>query len=243
MGSTFVGGFAEAVLAPAAKVVRIPGGVPLDLAAAFSVAHGTAYHSLVTTAAVAAGEWVAVLGAAGGVGSATVELGTLLGAHVVAVASTPEKRDQALDLGAEAAIGYDDLKAELRRVSGGGVDVVVDPVGGDASEPALRALRHGGRFVCVGFASGVIPRIPLNLLLLKGVWATGLEKRTLPERQPEAEARSRAALLGWLAEGRLRPRIGARFPLGRADEALAMVAGRQALGKVLVDIHPRERTP
>lgn len=238
MGSSMVGAFAEVVVAPVASLSQVPSGVDLRDAAAFRVAHGTAYHALCNLAHTRPGEWVVVLGAAGGVGSASVELAKVLGARVLAAASSREKLAACRELGADVTVDYtsEHLKLRIREVTGGGADVVVDPVGGRWSEPALRAMRWSGRFICVGFASGEIPRIPLNLLLLKGVWVTGLEKRTYPEHDPEGEARSRRELLEWLAAGRLRPRIASAHPLAHTAEALAEVAERRATGKVMIEV-------
>ena len=167
-GSVMVGAFAEEVLVAASSLTPAPDGVELQAAAGFGVAYGTAYHSLRSVGRVQPGEWVAVLGAAGGVGLAAVDVAAALGARVVAVASTEEKRAVCLDHGAEAAIDPAiDVRDGLREATGGaGVDVIIDPVGGPLAERALRAGRWGGRFVTVGYASGEIPRIPLNLVLL-----------------------------------------------------------------------------
>jgi NADPH2:quinone reductase len=239
MGSTFTGAFAEAVKVPAKVLSKVPDGVELRLAAGFPVAHGTGYHALRTLANTQAGDWVVVLGAAGGVGSATIGIARLLGARVVAAASSEEKLAMCRELGAEATVDYsiEPLKDRLKELTGGGADVVIDPVGGPYSEQALRAMRWGGRFICVGFASGEIPRIPLNLLLLKGVWATGFEKRTFPDHAPAAEARCRDELVAWLAAGDLQPRIGAAYPLEQVSQALADVAERRATGKIIIDIN------
>ncbi|MGH9093365.1 MAG: zinc-binding dehydrogenase, partial [Acidimicrobiales bacterium] len=209
----------------------------LGAAAAFGVAHGTAYHALRTVARVRPGDWVVVLGAAGGVGLAAVELATHLGARVLAVASTEAKLDACRAKGAVAGVDYlrEDLKERVKAVTNGGADVVVDPVGGPAAEAALRALRWGGRLVTVGFASGEIPRIPLNLVLLKGVVVTGFTMEGLAANQPDDVARDHAELRRLLATGRVVPHVAARFPLEEAWAALAEVAERRAVGKVLVE--------
>jgi NADPH2:quinone reductase len=174
-GTALVGAFAEEVVVAAAALTSTPAGVDDRAAAGFGVAHRTAYHVLRSTAAVRQGEEVIVLGAGGGVGLAAVQLGITLGATVTAVASSREKLEAAASAGATRLIDHrtDDLRGALRDALPDGGDVVIDPVGGDLSEPALRSLRWGGRFVTVGYASGTIPRIPLNLVLLKGVMSSG----------------------------------------------------------------------
>ena len=170
-------------------------------------------------------------------GSAAVQLAHVLGAKVVAAASSPAKLEVCRQMGADALIDYrsSDLKEELKAVTGGGADIVVDPVGGDYAEPALRAMRWGGRFVTVGFASGSIPRIPLNLVLLKGVTVTAFEFRGFGAHCPDALERGRAELLGMLVDGRIRPHISAVYPLAETAAALEDVLERRATGKVLID--------
>jgi NADPH2:quinone reductase len=206
-------------------------------AAAFGVTYGTAYHALVTIGAAEPGEWATVLGAAGGVGSATVDVGTRLGLRVVAAASSPERLAVARKLGAEAGVDYrsEDLKTRVREITGGGTDVVVDPVGGDHAEAALRATRWGGRFVTVGFADGRIPRIPLNLVLLKGVIVRGLEVRSLRRHLPEALPAADRALAEMVAGG-MRPLLSSVHPLEAAAAALAEVGERRAVGKVVLEM-------
>ena len=236
-GSVMVGAFAEEVLVAASSLTPAPDGVELQAAAGFGVAYGTAYHSLRSVGRVQPGEWVAVLGAAGGVGLAAVDVAAALGARVVAVASTEEKRAVCLDHGAEAAIDPAiDVRDGLREATGGaGVDVIIDPVGGPLAERALRAGRWGGRFVTVGYASGEIPRIPLNLVLLKGVAIVGFEMRTFGLNAPEEEARDRRELMELFAGGKVHPHIGARFPLDDTAAALRHVADRKAIGKVIIE--------
>jgi NADPH2:quinone reductase len=238
MGATFTGAFAERVVATAAALRPIPDGLDMTSAAAFHVTYATAYHSLCTVGAGRAGEWVVVLGAAGGVGSATVDVATRLGLRVIAAASSPERLATAARLGAEAGIDYtrEDLKTRIRELTGGaGADLVVDPVGGDHSEAALRALRWGGRFVTVGFADGRIPRIPLNLVLLKGVTLRGFEGRSMSRYAPDAVAAADAALARLVGEG-LRPHVSEVRPLDRAAEALGDVAARRTTGKVVLQM-------
>lgn len=237
MGATLIGAFAERLAAPAAALVRVPDGVDLGSAAAFGVAHRTAYHALRSVARVEIGEWLVVLGAAGGVGLATVELGAMLGARVLAAASSQEKLELCAKKGAEGLIDYstEDLKVRIKEITGGAADVVIDPVGGLFAEAALRALRWGGRFVSVGFASGEIPRIPLNLVLLKGVWVTGFTMEGLSRFQRNDVVRDEAEVAELLASGRVAPHIGARYPLDQAAQALSELADRRAVGKVLVE--------
>ena len=235
-GATFSGAFAEQVVVPAAAVQQIPPQLDDVSAAAFAVAHRTAYHALVTVGGAAAGDTVVVLGAAGGVGLASVDVAAALGMRVVAAASSADRVALACARGAKAGIDYgaEDLKQRIKDLTGGiGADLVIDPVGGRYAEPALRALRWGGRFVCVGFASGEIPRIPLNLVLLKGVIVRGFELRTLPHHAPEAVADGDRQLAE-LVRGGLRPYVSSVYPLDDVAEALAEVAERRAVGKVVI---------
>ncbi len=236
-GSAFIGAFAEETTLPAAALTVVPDSVSLAEAASFGVVYTTAYHALRGVADVQPGEWVAVLGAAGGVGLATVDLARHLGARVVAAASSDEKLALCRARGADAVINYDteDLKVRLKELTGGGADVVVDPVGGRYSEAALRATRWGGRFVVVGFASGEIPRIPLNLVLLKGVIVKGFELRTYAQFAPDLAARNRDELLELFRRGRIHPYVSDVYPLEQVGAALRAVADRRALGKVVID--------
>jgi NADPH2:quinone reductase len=237
-GSCLNGAFAEEVVAPAASLARTPDAVDDAHAAAFGVAHRTAYHVLRSFAAVQPGDEVVVLGAGGGVGLATVQLATVLGASVTAVASSAEKLAVATANGARRVVDHPDgsLRDALRAVLPNGADVVVDPVGGDLSEPALRALHYGGRFVTVGYASGEIPRIPLNLVLLKGVIVRGFQMIDFLVNQPEELARNEAELLALLADGRAMPHIGATFAFADVAAALQYVADSHAIGKVVLDV-------
>jgi NADPH2:quinone reductase len=240
-GTGLVGAFAEQVVAPEAALTKLPDGVGTDVAAGFGVCHRTAYHSLRSVAKVRDGEELIVLGAGGGVGLATVQLGAVMGATVTAVASSDEKLDAAKSCGASRLINYRgaDLRAVLKDQIPGGVDVVIDPVGGDLSEPSLRALHRGGRFVTVGYASGVIPKIPLNLVLLKDVAIVGFEFRGWAVANAEELARNDAELMALLAEGRVAPHIGARFSFDDVRAAIRHVADGKAIGKVLLDISPK----
>lgn len=236
-GSVLFGAFAEQIAVAAASLQIVDPSIDLGTAAASGVAHCTAYHALRSLARVQAGEWVVVLGAAGGVGLAGVELGAALGARVVAAASSPEKLDLCLQRGAEAGVNYstEDLKVRVKEITGGGADVVLDPVGGAVAEQALRALRWGGRFVTLGFASGEIPRIPLNLVLLKGVLITGFTMEGFARHQAADRHRDLAELAELARTGRASPYISATYPLDQVGRALSDLSERRATGKVLVD--------
>lgn len=235
-GGSMVGAFAQRIAVPAGGLDVLAPGADLAAAAAFHVAHATAYHALRSVGGVAPGDWVVVLGAAGGVGLAAVELAKILGARVLAAASSPAKLEVCAARGADALVDYtvEDLKDRIKVVTGGGADVVIDPVGGRWAEEALRATRWGGRFVTVGFASGEIPRIPLNLVLLKGVVVKGFEIRTFAQHAPEEAARDAAELQALFAGGTVTPHISASFPLEEAGAALRSLADRTATGKVVI---------
>ncbi|MGH8287124.1 MAG: NADPH:quinone oxidoreductase family protein [Steroidobacteraceae bacterium] len=239
------GGMAELVAVDAKACAPIPPSMPFDEAAAFPFTYGTSYHALKQRAALKAGETLLVLGAAGGVGIAAVELGKCLGARVVAAASSQEKIEFAKRCGADETVVYPrgalDRSAQtalsdaFKQACGGGADVVYDAVGGDYAEPALRALNWTGRFLVVGFPAG-IPRIALNLPLLKGCQIVGVFWGAWVAREPAAHAANMRDLLGWYLSGKIRPRISARFPLERGGDAIRELAERRALGKVVVTI-------
>jgi NADPH:quinone reductase len=240
MGTTTVGAFAEEVVVPASSLTLVPDGISDASAAAFGVAHRTAYHVLRSVACAQPGERLVVLGAGGGVGLAAVQLGALIGASVTAVASSDAKLSVASAYGASGLINHRSvtggLRQALRAAFPDGVDAVIDPVGGDLAEPALRALRWGGRFVTVGYASGTVPRIPLNLVLLKGCRILGFQFRDFAAHAPDELARNEAALLELFAAGRALPHIGATFKLAEAAAALRHVADGKAIGKVVLAI-------
>jgi NADPH:quinone reductase-like Zn-dependent oxidoreductase len=237
-GASFVGAYAEKIVVHAMSVHVIPDSVDLRDAAAFSVAHTTAMHTLRTIADLQPGETVLVLGAAGGVGLASVELATLMGGQVIAAASSPEKLALCAKYGAVAGIDYtkEDLKTRVKELTGGGAGVVVDPVGGPYSEQALRATKWGSRFVVVGFASGEIPRIPLNLILLKGVIVRGMEMRSIAEAVPDLVARDQRELQELFVGGKIHPHVSAVYPLADTAVALRSMLERTATGKVLIDV-------
>jgi NADPH:quinone reductase len=234
-GTGLYGAFAEEVVVPAAGLSRIPDGVDDRTAAAFGVAYRTAYHSLRSMARVQVGDELVVLGAGGGVGLAAVQLGVALGASVTAVASSAEKLEVAAGYGAVNLVNHKsaDLRGALRDALPGGANVVIDPVGGELSEPALRSLGRGGRFVTVGFASGVIPRIPLNLVLVKGVRVLGFGFQDVPA---DEFGRNEDELRELLVSGRVAPHVGAVYPLAETAAALRHVADGRAIGKVLIDL-------
>ncbi|MGF2946518.1 NADPH:quinone oxidoreductase family protein [Mycobacterium sp. Lab-001] len=236
--TTPTGAFAEQALLDAGSVTLIPDGADFASAAAFGVTYRTAYHALRSIASVRPGEWVVVLGAAGGVGLAAVDLAVAMGARVLAAASSADKLALCRQRGAEAVIDYDseDLKSRIRELTGDAARVVLDPVGGAYAEPALRALTRGGTFVTLGYAAGTIPSIPLNLVLLKGITLCGMEIRTFMADRPDDAARDMAELAQLFAAGTVRPYIGARFPLAETAAALRHVADRKAIGKVVVDV-------
>ena len=232
-GTGLYGAFADEVAVPVDGLTHLPDGVDEHTAAAFGVAYRTAYHTLRSMARIQPGDELIVLGAGGGVGLAAVQLGAQLGATVTAVASSAEKLDVAASYGAVHLVDYRsaDLRGALRDALPGGADAVVDPVGGDLSEAALRSLRRGGRFVTVGYASGVIPRIPLNLVLVKGIHVLGFQFQDVP---PGESVRNEDELRDHLVSGRVRPHIGAVYPLAQTPGALRHVADGRAIGKILI---------
>ncbi|CUU57659.1 NADPH2:quinone reductase [Parafrankia irregularis] len=237
-GSGIVGGFGEVAIGRAEGVTRTPDAISDDVAAAFGVAHRTSYHMLRSAAALAPGEHLVVLGAGGGVGLAAVQLGVALGATVTAVASSARKLEVAAANGATNLIDHrsTDLRAALKKTLPDGADVVIDPVGGDLAEPALRCLRWRGRFVTVGFAAGTIPRIPLNLVLLKGIQVTGMQLRDFGTHAPEEMRRNERELIELFAAGKVSPHIGATFAFEESAAALRYVADGHAIGKTVLRI-------
>jgi NADPH2:quinone reductase len=234
---TRVGAFAELALAPVEALVRMPDGLGFDVAAAVTLTYGTAHHALVDRGALRPGEMLLVLGAAGGVGLAAVELGKALGARVIAAAGGAAKLAVCRDYGADVLIDYerDDLREALRAATGGrGPDVVLDPVGGRFSEPALRALAWRGRHLVVGFAGGAIPALPWNLVLLKGASVVGVFWGDFQRKEPAAHAAAMARMLAWMAEGKLKPLVSRRYPLADTARALEDMAARRVTGKIVI---------
>ena len=244
IGSTGSGGMAEKIVVGAARCIPMPDAMPFDEASAFVLTYGTSWHALKERAALKAGETVLILGAAGGVGVAAIELAKALGARVVAAVSTEEKARFCRDHGADEAVVYPTgpfdkegkkALADLFKQACGpdGAHVVYDAVGGDYAEAALRAIAWEGRFLVVGFPAG-IPSIPLNLALLKGCQIVGVFWGGWAARDPQGFARSVRELVGLYAQGRIRPHVSERFPLERAGEAIAHLGARKAQGKVVV---------
>ncbi len=232
------GAFAEECLAPAAGLTRMPAALDFATAGAFTLTYATSWHALKDRGQLRAGETLLVLGAAGGVGLAAIEIGKALGARVIAAASSPEKLVVCRAHGADETIDYaaEDLRVRLKALVGEkGVDVVYDPVGGPYAEPAIRSTAWRGRYLIVGFAHGEIPRIPLNLMLLKGSSLVGVYWGDWTRREPAAAAAGMTELLGWLADGRLKPHVSGRYPLAGAAEAIAALAGRKVTGKLVVE--------
>jgi NADPH2:quinone reductase len=235
----FVGGNGcrEKVVTKARNAIPVPDGVSDEVAAGIQVAYGTALHGLQDRARLKPNETIAVLGAAGGAGLAAVEIAKLIGARVIAVASSEDKLALAGAHGADEGINYADrdLKAELKMWTGGkGVDVVYDCVGGSHAEAALRATAWEGRYLVLGFASGTIPKIPLNLVLLKGCSIIGVFWTSFVERNPEKHRANTIQLLNWCKERRIAPHIHGAFSLEETGTALALIEGRQVTGKVIV---------
>jgi NADPH:quinone reductase len=238
--AAFIGGNGcrEKVVTKAKNTVPIPDGVGDEAAAGIPITYGTALHGLKDRGDLKAGETLAVLGAAGGAGLAAVEIGKVMGARVIAVASSKEKFTIARKHGADEGVNYEseDLKARLKELTQGkGVDVLYDTVGGDHAEPSLRAVAWEARYLVLGFASGTIPRIPLNLVLLKGCSLIGVFWTAFVERNPERHRANLVMLLDWCNEGLIVPHIHARFPLAETAKALELIEGRKVAGKVIVD--------
>ncbi len=237
MAFTTYGAFAEEVKTEATRLLPLPEKMDFVTGAAFVLTYGTSDHALRDRAALKAGETLLVLGAAGGVGLAAIEIGKALGARVIACASSEDKLSVCREHGADATINYaaEDLRERIKTLSDGrGVDVVYDAVGGSYTEPAFRSLAWRGRLLVVGFAAGDIPKLPLNLPLLKGASVVGVFWGDFARREPGEYAASKNQLGRWHAEGRLNPHVSQTLPLERAAEAIKLLASRQAKGKVVV---------
>jgi len=231
------GAFAERLVVPEMAAVVLPDGVDFETGAATLLTYATTYHALVDRADLRAGETLLVLGASGGVGLAAVELGKLLGARVIAAASTDDKLAFCREHGADEGICYatEDLKERVKALTGGsGADVIYDPVGGPYSEPALRAIAWQGRHLVVGFAAGDIPRIPLNLTLLKGCQIVGVFWGAFAMREPQRNRDNADRLFAWVAERRLTPHVDDALPFTRAAEALERLERREVKGKLVL---------
>ena len=231
------GGFAEEVLTDATRLIPMPGSMDFTDAAAFVMTYGTSHYALKDRAQLKPGETLLVLGAAGGVGLAAVEIGKVMGARVIAAASTDEKLAVCKQHGANEVINYatGDLRVRVKELTGGeGVDVVYDPVGGNYSEAALRSIAWGGRHLVIGFTAGEIPRIPLNLPLLKSCSIVGVFWGSFMEREARHYQENIQELLSWFTQGKLKPHISATYPLEQAAQALNDVMSRKVKGKVVL---------
>jgi NADPH2:quinone reductase len=236
---------AEEVAVDARRMIKLPDGMPFDEAAAFLMTYGTSHYALKDRAQLRKGEKLLVLGAAGGVGLAAVELGRAMGAEVIAAASSQEKVDFAVSKGAHKGLVYpenplsrDQQKAfsdAIKQASGGGVDVIYDGVGGDYAEPSVRALNWEGRFLVIGFPAG-IPKLPLNLTLLKSCQIVGVFWGAFVARDPKGHAENLADLFRLYKEGAIRPHVSNTYPLERAADAIKELSERRAKGKVVITI-------
>jgi len=237
LGYMTYGAARERVALDVNRLIKIPDALDFDRAAGVCITYGTTLHALKDRAALKAGEQLAVLGAAGGTGLAAIELGKIMGARVIACASSDDKLAFARKHGADEGINYasEDLKEALRRVTDGrGADVIYDPVGGPYTEPALRSIAWQGRFLVVGFAAGDIPKLPLNLVLLKGCDVLGVFWGSFIERDPEGHRANTRQLLAWCAEGKISSHVHAVYPLAEGKAALKAIAARQVMGKVIL---------
>jgi NADPH:quinone reductase len=235
IGST--GGFATHACVEAARTIPLPPGFPLEDGAAFAFTYGTSHHALIDRAALQSGETVLVLGAAGGVGTAAVQIAKAAGARVIAAASTDEKCALCTSIGADATVNYgrENLRDALKALTGGkGPDVVYDPVGGELAEPAFRSIAWRGRYLVVGFAGGGIPALPFNLPLLKGASIVGVFWGDFVKREPQASAAALQQLAQWYAQGKVKPVIDCKLPMAALPEAYARMGTRQVRGKVLL---------
>jgi NADPH:quinone reductase len=232
------GGFAEQAIASADACVPLPEGADFATAAAFTLAYGTSHHAVVDRAALRAGETMLVLGAAGGVGLAAVEIGKVLGARVIAAASSEEKLEICRRFGADATINYstEDLRERIKALTDGkGPDVIYDPVGGEYAEPAFRSIGWRGRYLVVGFANGEIPKLPLNLALLKGASLVGVFWGDFARREPQHNAAAFTQMMGWIGEGKLKPYVSKRYKLADTAQALKDMASRKVTGKIVIE--------
>jgi len=231
------GGFAEEMLVDEDRTIHMPSSMDFVPAAAFVLTYGTSYHALKDRAEIKAGETMLVLGAAGGVGLAAIQLGKAMGARVIAAASSDAKLTVCRDNGADEVINYgsEDLRARVKALTAGkGLDVVYDPVGGPYSEPALRDMAWKGRFLVVGFAAGDIPKVPLNLTLLKGCSIVGVFWGSFTRNEPEHNRENNWELMAMYAAGKIKPHIHATYPLDHAAEALNEVLNKRVAGKVVL---------
>lgn len=233
------GCYAEYVIANRAQIVPIPGDMPFDIASGFTMTYGTSHHALKQRARLQPGETLLVLGAAGGVGLTAVELGKLMGAKVIAAASSDEKLALCREYGADETINYatEDLKERVKALTGGrGVDVVYDPVGDRFAEPAFRGIAWNGRYLVVGFAGGAIPSLPLNLPLIKGASIVGVFWGAFTQAEPSVHRENMAELLEWYRSGKLRPHVSKHFSLDEGPVAIRWMMDRKATGKIVLTL-------
>lgn len=239
MALTGWGSCAEQVAVPAYNVLPMPDLMDFTTAAAFSMTYGTAIHALQQRGALQAGETLLVLGAAGGVGLAAVEIGKAMGARVIAAASSAEKLEVARQAGADELINYqtEDIRERLKTLTKGqGVDVIIDPVGGDLFETVFRSIAWNGRMLVIGFASGTIPALPVNLPLLKGAAVIGVFWGAFAQRQPQANVDNFQQLFTWYAQGKLKPLVSKTFALEDTGKAINTLAARKAVGKLVIKV-------
>ena len=237
MASTIHGAFAEEVVAKVDKTQTVPDGIPHDIAASLNIVYGTSYHALFDRGALKAGETVLVLGAAGGVGLATVELAKAGGATVIAAASSDEKLAVCKERAADMLLNYGegDFRAKLKELCPNGPDVTYDPVGGELSEKAFRSIGWRGRHLVIGFAAGDIPKIPLNLALLKQASLVGVFWGEYTRREPDAYAHDMATIMDWVLEGRIKPLVSGHYSLDDGGKAIRHIADRKAVGKLVIE--------
>ncbi|TFF25332.1 NADPH:quinone oxidoreductase family protein [Jiella endophytica] len=229
------GAYAERVLADEKAAMPLPDSVSDEAACALVCAYGTSHHALKQRAKLASGETLLVLGAAGSTGIAAIEIGKIIGARVIAVASSEEKRALAKAKGADEAIGYDDLRGDIKRLTGGnGIDVAFDPVGGEAFEAVARSMAWNGRLLVIGFASGTIPKLAVNLALVKGFACVGVFWGAFTTKEPDVFAANMAELMGWAAASKVRPEISERAKLRDAADVLQRMHERKTLGKIVL---------
>ncbi|MCR9134420.1 MAG: NADPH:quinone oxidoreductase family protein [Alphaproteobacteria bacterium] len=234
-GLGMLGAYAEKIALPVRSIFALPQEVDGADACAMMCAYGTSHHALKQRAQLKAGETICVLGAAGSTGIAAIQISKIFGARVIAVASSPQKRAIAQAAGADEVIGYDDLKGDLKRLTGNrGVDVLFDPVGGDAFDSGCRAMARGGRLLVIGFASGRIPEFPVNLALVKEFSVVGVFWGSFTQHEPELYAANVNELMGWYAEGKIKPHIEGHYPLPQAPQVLERIMARGAAGKLIL---------
>jgi NADPH2:quinone reductase len=237
MALTGTGAYAEEIVVDASRVYQIPGKMDFSSAAGFPVVYGTSHGAFDWRAHLKPGEWLLVHGAAGGVGLTAVEIGKVMGAKVIACASSPEKLEIARQYGADHLIDYsrEDIRERVKAITGGrGADVVYDPVGGDAFDASLRSIAWGGRIIIIGFASGRIPQAPANILLVKNIDVIGFYWGSYQARKPELLRDSYAKLLGWFEQGKLKPHVSARMDLKDVAQAMNLLRERKSTGKVVL---------